>query len=34
MMTILIILAVVIAIVLIGAYLVVRSAAQDINSDY
>jgi preprotein translocase subunit SecG len=34
MMTILIILAVVIAIVLIGAYLVVRSAAQDINGDY
>ena len=34
MLTILIILAVVIAIVLIGAYLVIRSAAQDINDDY
>jgi len=34
MLTILIILAVVIAVVLIGAYLVIRSAAKDVNDDY
>lgn len=34
MLTILIIIAVVIAIVLLGAYLVIRSASQDINDDY
>lgn len=34
MLTILIIIAAVVAIVLVGAYLVIRSAAQDINDDY
>jgi|AEWW01.1.fsa_nt_gi uncharacterized protein YneF (UPF0154 family) len=34
MLTILIIIAAVVAMVLIGAYLVIRSAAQDINDDY